>query len=69
MKFGENDHDKDSDRRAWRVYAAAALPNCLRVGLQYIDSDNPTPNELISARCRMAGEYADAMLAEERKRR
>ena len=57
MKFGENDNDRDQDRHAWRAYAAAVL-----AGLTVESSKSVC---LVP----FAAEIADAMLAEERKRR
>ncbi len=58
MKFGENDFDKDSDRRAWRAYAAAWLASRKDLHGQQVWN---APEE--------AAEIADAMLEQERRRR
>jgi hypothetical protein len=52
----------DSDRHAWRVYAAAALQGLLV-------SDAPKDYASLGGAAADAAEVADAMLAEERKRR
>jgi hypothetical protein len=68
MKFGENDFDKDSDRRAWRAYAAAAFEqvrHAVNSGLFVPVSKEDMPTKTAE----LAGSFADAMLAEERKRR